>query len=122
VTEARICGPQGRTKGEAARDFQAFLPTVPRADLQVFSDGSKNEAGDGAAGCGSVTSQFGIRVDRKAFSLGVHAEVFDAEAAAVSRLHFGFPPSRPTHWEPTNWDEGPTQLGRQNPVNKTIFT
>jgi hypothetical protein len=45
----------GRSKEEAAKDFNEFLFTVPGSDLQVFSDGFKNEATDGIAGGGSVT-------------------------------------------------------------------
>jgi hypothetical protein len=51
----RISGPMGRSKEEAAKDFSEFLLTVPGSDLQVFSDGSKNEAMDGIASGGSVT-------------------------------------------------------------------
>ena len=79
----RISGPQGRSKAQAANDFIEFLPTIPGSDIQVYSDGSKSEATDGAAGAGSVTYQFGIRIDRKSYSLGRHAEVFDAEASAA---------------------------------------
>lgn len=79
----RISGPMGRSKEEAAKDFNEFLLTVPGSDLQVFSDGSKSEGTDGMAGGGSVTYQFNLQLDRKAFSLGRNAEVFDAEAAAA---------------------------------------
>jgi ribonuclease HI len=79
----RVYGPQGRTKEEAARDFLAFLPTIPPKDIQVFSDGSKNESTDGSTGGGFITYQYGLKIDRKAFSLGCHAEVFDAEASAA---------------------------------------
>jgi hypothetical protein len=56
----RTSGPMGRSKEEAAKHFNEFLLTVPGSDLQVFSDGSKNEATDGMAGGGSVTYQFNI--------------------------------------------------------------
>ncbi|TVY89104.1 hypothetical protein LAWI1_G004647 [Lachnellula willkommii] len=82
-TSIRICGPQGRTKEKAAEGFTNFLPTIPTRDIQVFSDGSKNEATDGMAGGGAVLHQHGEKFARKAFSLGPHAEVFDAEAAAA---------------------------------------
>jgi len=82
-TSKRVCGPQGRTKERAAEDFTEFLATVPAGDIQVFSDGSKNEATDGATGGGSVTYQYNIQIDRKAFSMGCNAEVFDAEATAA---------------------------------------
>lgn len=79
----RISDPMGRSKQEAAKDFTEFLLTIPGSDLQVFSDGSKSEATDGMAGGGSVTYQFNLQIDRKAFSLGRNAEVFDAEASAA---------------------------------------
>jgi hypothetical protein len=79
----RISGPQGRTKEKAAKDFTDFLSTIPPKDILVFSDGSKSESTDGATGGGSVTYQYGHRIDRKAFSLGRNAEVFDAEASAA---------------------------------------
>lgn len=46
----------------------------------MFSDGSKSESTDGSTGSGSVTYQYGLQINRKALSLGRHAEVFDAEA------------------------------------------
>ena len=73
----------GRTKAQAAKDFLDFLPSIPGSDIQVYSDRSKSEATDGLAGAGSVTYQFGIHIDRKSYSLGKHAEVFDAEASAA---------------------------------------
>jgi ribonuclease HI len=79
----RISGPQGRTKEKAAEDFIEFLKTIPQTDLQVFSDGSKSEATDGATGGGSVTYQHSQQIDRWTFSLGCNAEVFDAEASAA---------------------------------------
>jgi ribonuclease HI len=79
----RISGPQGRTKETAAKDFIDFLSTIPPKDIQVFSDGSKSESTDGATGGGSVTYQYGHRIDRKVFSLGRNAEVFNAEASAA---------------------------------------
>lgn len=79
----RIGGPQGRTKKRAAKDFTEFLNTVPTNDIQVFSDGSKSEATDGATGGGFVSYQYNIQIDRKAFSMGYNAEVFDAEATAA---------------------------------------
>lgn len=73
----------GRSKEQAAKDFCDFLLTIPSSDLEVFSDRSKNEATDGMAGCGSVTYQFNMQLDRKAFSLGLNAEVFDVEASTA---------------------------------------
>jgi ribonuclease HI len=83
ATERRISGPQNRTKEEAARDFISFLTSIPPKDIQVFSDGSKSEATDGATGGGFVSYQYGHLINRKAFSLGRNAEVFDAEASAA---------------------------------------
>ena len=70
-------------KAQAAKDFIEFLPTIPSSDIQVYSDGSKSEATDGATGAGSVTYQAGTCIDRKSYSLSRHAEVFDAEASAA---------------------------------------
>ena len=83
ATEVRISGPFGRTKEQAAKDFENFLSKIPGSDLQVFSDGSKREAVDGATGSGSVIYQYNLQLDRQIFSLGLNAEVFNAEAAAA---------------------------------------
>ena len=85
VTASRISAPQGRSKEAAAVDFTNFLLTIPPKDIQVFSDGSKSESTGGATGGGSVAYQYGIQIDRRSFSLGLHAEVFDAEAHAALR-------------------------------------
>jgi hypothetical protein len=45
----------GRSKEEAAKDFNEFLLIVPGSDLQVFSDSSKNKAMDRIASGGSIT-------------------------------------------------------------------
>ena len=82
-TAKRISGPQGCTKERAAEDFIEFLTTIPPNGIQVFSDGSKSEATDGATGSRSVTFQHGHKIDCKAFSLGRNTEVFDAEASAA---------------------------------------
>ncbi|APA10088.1 hypothetical protein sscle_05g048580 [Sclerotinia sclerotiorum 1980 UF-70] len=81
--EARINGPMGRTKAQAAEDFKAFHAKIPRSDIQIFSDGSKSESKDGATGGGFVISQFDIQIAHHSFSLGTNAEVFDAEATAA---------------------------------------
>ena len=78
-----ISGPMGQTKVQAAKDFKEFLLMVLGSDIQVFLDGSKSKAMDGLAGARSVTYQFGLQLDRTAYSLGQHAEVFDAEASAA---------------------------------------
>ncbi len=85
VTASRISAPQGRSKEAAAADFTNFLLTIPPKDIQVFSDGSKSGTTGGATGGGSVAYQYGIQTDRRSFSLGLHAEVFDAEAHAALR-------------------------------------
>ncbi|EDN97235.1 hypothetical protein SS1G_11760 [Sclerotinia sclerotiorum 1980 UF-70] len=81
--EIRVAGPMGRTKAQAADDFKAFHPKIPRSDIQIFSDGSKSESKDGATGGGFVITQFDIQVAQYSFSLGTNAEVFDAEAMAA---------------------------------------
>ena len=73
----------GRKRAQAAEDFLKFLPSIPKGDMQVFSDGSKKEDTDGATGAGSVTFQYGLQIDRQIRSLGLNAEVFDAEAIAA---------------------------------------
>jgi hypothetical protein len=61
-------------------------PEAPEVDyLTTVAPGSKSKAIDGATGGGSVTYHYGHRIDRKAFSLGRNAEVFDAEASAALR-------------------------------------
>jgi ribonuclease HI len=80
-----VHGPLGSKKEQAAKDFEEFLPCIPLRDIQVFSDGSKQEAKDGSAGGGYVTYQGGQQIDRKAFSLGCTAEVYDTEAIAALR-------------------------------------
>jgi len=50
----RVYSLQGRIKEEAARDFLAFLLTIPPKDIQVFFDGSKNESTDGFIGGGFI--------------------------------------------------------------------
>jgi ribonuclease HI len=79
----RIGGPAGRTKDTAAKDFLAFLPSIPAKDILIYSDGSKMEAMGGSTGAGFVAYQYGLQVGRKAYSLGQNAEVFDAEASAA---------------------------------------
>ena len=61
----------------------SFLPSIPLGDIQVFSDGSKQEAKDGAAGGEYVTYQGGQQMARKAFSLDRNAEVYNSEAIAA---------------------------------------
>jgi hypothetical protein len=60
----------GHLKEEVAKDFNEFFLIVPGSDLQVFLDSSKNEAMDGIASSGSITYQFNLQIDYKAFSLG----------------------------------------------------
>ena len=68
---------------EAAKDFLAFLLTIPPGDIQVFSDGSKSESTDSSTGYGSVSYQYSLQTTRKSLSLGRHVEVFDAEALSA---------------------------------------
>ncbi|KAI0991414.1 hypothetical protein K3495_g16773, partial [Podosphaera aphanis] len=62
-------------------NFRDFVRSVPPADIQVYSDGSKLP--DDRTGGGYVIFQFGIQVKTEAFPLGTGKEVFDAEAHAA---------------------------------------
>ena len=65
--------------------------------MQVFSDSSKKEDTDGATGARSVTFQYSLQIDRQIRSLGLNAEVFDAEAIAAlyrARAALNLPSSR----------------------------
>jgi len=87
-TTTHIYGPQGRSKAKAAEDLTTSLATLPPKDIQVFQTDQKanlQTAPLAATGGGSVTYQYGLQIDRKPFSLGCNAEVFDAEAAAALR-------------------------------------
>jgi hypothetical protein len=79
--QARISGPCGRSKEQAAADFTEFYQTIPPHDIVLFSDGSK--LADGSTGGGYVGYQAGRQVLRGCFSLGLNKEVFDAEAEAA---------------------------------------
>ncbi|KAI1005071.1 hypothetical protein K3495_g3142 [Podosphaera aphanis] len=79
---ARICGPTG-TKEFHVNMFRTFLSTLPKSDIQVYSDGSKLP--DGNAGGGYVIYQFGIQVCAKSFPLGKHKESYDAEIRAAQQ-------------------------------------
>ncbi|EDN95519.1 hypothetical protein SS1G_11397 [Sclerotinia sclerotiorum 1980 UF-70] len=83
--ELRVVGPIGRSKAQAVKDFETFYASIPRNDLQVFSDGSKNKGKDGATGGGYIVTQYDIEVARHLFSLGLNTEVFDTEATAATR-------------------------------------
>lgn len=85
ATELRINGHLGRSKEQAAKDFERFIPTIPGSDLQVFSDGSKSEALDGATSGASFTFRYNIQLDRQIFSLGRNADVFDARRQRIRR-------------------------------------
>ncbi|KAI1002306.1 hypothetical protein K3495_g5894 [Podosphaera aphanis] len=58
-----------------------FLSTIPRSDIQLYSDGSKLPNGN--AGSGFVAFQIGVQVCAGAYPLGKHKEPVDAEAFAV---------------------------------------
>ena len=79
----RVYGLLGCKKEQAAKDFEEFLPCLPLRDIQVFSDGSKQEAKDGAASGRYITYQGRQQIDCKAFSLGCTAKVYDTEAIAA---------------------------------------
>jgi ribonuclease HI len=71
----------GASKEQCARMFINFSSCIPSGDITLFSDGSKLD--NGATGAGFVAFQGGQQVARQAISLGVQAEVFDAEASAA---------------------------------------
>lgn len=77
----RIKAPSGRSKEQAAADFQAFYSILPSTDMKVFKDGSKLP--DGMAGAGFALYQTGRLYLQSSFSLGPNKEVFDAEAEAA---------------------------------------
>ena len=79
----RINTLQDRIKVKAVIDFLEFLPLIPLGDIQVFSNRLKSEFTDGATSYGAVTYQYGLQTDRKSKSLGLHVEVFDAEATGA---------------------------------------
>ena len=44
----------GYIKNTAAKDFLAFLPSIPAKDILIYSNGSKIEAMDGSIGAGFI--------------------------------------------------------------------
>jgi hypothetical protein len=80
---ARISGPCGRTKVQAADDFQTFLLALSPHDIKLFSDGS--QLADRSTGGGFIGYQATRLVCQGSFSLGSCKEVFDAEAEAALR-------------------------------------
>jgi ribonuclease HI len=79
--QLRIKAPSGRSKEQAAADFQSFYSSLPSNDMKVFTDGSKLP--DGMAGAGFALYQTGRLCHQSSFSLGPNKEVFDAEAEAA---------------------------------------
>ncbi|KAI0997828.1 hypothetical protein K3495_g10361 [Podosphaera aphanis] len=78
----RVHGPIS-TPNTWADIFRDFLHTIPRSDIQVYSDGSRLP--DGNAGGGFVIFQLGRIIQTKAFPLGKGKEIYDAEANAALR-------------------------------------
>ncbi|KAI1000193.1 hypothetical protein K3495_g8005 [Podosphaera aphanis] len=62
-------------------NFRDFVGSVPPADIQVYSDGSKLP--DDRTGGGYVIFQLGLQIKTEAFPLGTGKEAFDAEAHAA---------------------------------------
>ncbi|KAI0998731.1 hypothetical protein K3495_g9465 [Podosphaera aphanis] len=61
--------------------FQTFLQNIPKSDILVYTDGSKQLNGN--AGIGYVIYQLGLKVCSGAVPLGNSKEIFDAEAFAA---------------------------------------
>jgi hypothetical protein len=81
TTMARIRGPNGRSKKQAAKDFLQLYSAIPSSDITLFSDGS--QLADGRTGGGYIGYQNSQQILRGSFSLGCSREVFDAEAEAA---------------------------------------
>ncbi|EED15789.1 conserved hypothetical protein [Talaromyces stipitatus ATCC 10500] len=77
----RVGAPEGRTKEQAADNFQIFLQSIPENDIIIYSDGSKLDSGQ--TGGGFVGFQANSQILRHSFPLGPNKEVFDAEAEAA---------------------------------------
>ncbi|EED14696.1 conserved hypothetical protein [Talaromyces stipitatus ATCC 10500] len=77
----RVGAPSGRTREEAADNFQILLQSIPNNDIIIYSDGSKLE--NGQTGGGYVGFQAGSQFLRGSIPLGHNKEVFDAEAEAA---------------------------------------
>ncbi|KAI1002799.1 hypothetical protein K3495_g5405 [Podosphaera aphanis] len=78
----RIGGPTSPIETRAQR-FNNYLSSLPRNDIQIYSDGSK--LCDGNSGGGYVIFQYGIRLCSEAFPLGKFRDSYDAEAHAALR-------------------------------------
>jgi hypothetical protein len=50
----------GRIKDTAAKDFLAFLPSIPAKDILIYSNGSKMEAMGGSISAGFMAYQYGL--------------------------------------------------------------
>ena len=79
--QLRIRAPIGRSKEQAAAEFQRFYSSLPGTDMKVFIDGSK--LANGMAGAGFALFQAGQQFFQSSFPLGLNKEVFDAEAEAA---------------------------------------
>jgi len=77
----RVGAPNGLTKEQAANRFKTFIQSIPRNDIIIYSDGSKQA--NGQTGGGFVGYQAGSQFLSSSFPLGPNKEVFDAEAEAA---------------------------------------
>ncbi|EDO02463.1 hypothetical protein SS1G_04939 [Sclerotinia sclerotiorum 1980 UF-70] len=77
----RIHGPIGRSKDEAATDFNEFYNLLPCKDIVIFSDGSKHA--NGSTGSGFVGYQNNRKICEGSSALGKNKEVYDTEAVAA---------------------------------------
>lgn len=77
----RIHSPNGRTKQEAATEFNDFYDLLPREDIVIFSDGSK--LANGNTGGGFVGYQDNHKFCEGSLPLGRMKEVYDSEAIAA---------------------------------------
>lgn len=77
------CPSRTGNRSEQANHFLQWQTTTSPRDLWVYSDGSK--LADGRSGAGWTVQILGREVASGSAPLGVHQEVFDAEAYALRR-------------------------------------
>ena len=81
LAHSRVMGLSGVSKELDRQAFLTFIQTIPKSEIVIYSDGSKQS--DGSAGAGFVVYQGGLQVLRRCIALGKRVEVFDAEAIAA---------------------------------------
>ncbi|APA09338.1 hypothetical protein sscle_05g041080 [Sclerotinia sclerotiorum 1980 UF-70] len=77
----RIHGPKNRTKSTTAVDFNNFYNLLPRDDIVIFSDGSKQA--NGSTGYGFVEYQNNYKICEGSFALEKMKEVYNTKAIAA---------------------------------------